>query len=92
MSAVLPDAHVNKNLEGPGFRARVQKFGGFLASMIMPNIGAFIAWGLITALFIPTGWLPNATLAELVSPMLFFLLPCSSGTPAARWCTASAAQ
>ena len=75
MSAVLPDAHVNKNLEGPGFRARVQKFGGFLASMIMPNIGAFIAWGLITALFIPTGWLPNATLAELVSPMLFFLLP-----------------
>ena len=29
--------------------------------MVMPNIGAFIAWGLITALFIPTGWLPNET-------------------------------
>ena len=56
MSAVLPDARVNKNLEGPGVRARVQKFGGYLAGMIMPNIGAFIAWGLITALFIPTGW------------------------------------
>src|SRR5690606_16790646 len=41
---VLPDARVNKNLEGTGFRARVQKFGGFLAGMIMPNIGAFIAW------------------------------------------------
>ena len=37
-------------------RARVQKWGGFLASMVVPNIGAFIAWGLITALFIPTGW------------------------------------
>ncbi|WP_231979741.1 hypothetical protein [Tessaracoccus coleopterorum] len=59
----LPDARVNKNLEGPGFRARVQRFGGQLAGMIMPNIGAFIAWGLITAMFIESGWLPNATLA-----------------------------
>ena len=57
----MPDATVNKNLEGGGFRARVQRFGGYLAGMIMPNIGAFIAWGLITALFIPTGWLPNAS-------------------------------
>ena len=36
---------------------RIQRFGGFLSSMVIPNIGAFIAWGLITALFIPTGWL-----------------------------------
>ena len=71
----LPDARVNKNLEGPGVRARVQKFGGYLAGMIMPNIGAFIAWGLITAFFIPKGWIPNATLAGMVGPMLFFLLP-----------------
>ena len=71
----LPDARVNKNLEGPGLRARIQKFGGYLAGMIMPNIGAFIAWGLITAMFIETGWLPNATLAGLVGPMLYFLLP-----------------
>jgi len=53
----------------------VQSFGRFLSSMVMPNIGAFIAWGLITALFIPTGWLPNETLAELVSPMITYLLP-----------------
>jgi PTS system mannitol-specific IIC component len=43
--------------------------------MVMPNIGAFIAWGLITALFIPTGWLPNAKMAALVGPMIKFLLP-----------------
>ncbi|MGO1629127.1 PTS mannitol transporter subunit IICBA [Microbacterium sp.] len=40
-----------------GFRVGVQRFGTFLSGMIMPNIAAFIAWGLITALFIPTGWL-----------------------------------
>ena len=38
-------------------RVKVQAFGRFLSGMVMPNIGAFIAWGLITALFIPTGWL-----------------------------------
>ena len=41
----------------------------------MPNIGAFIAWGFITALFIPTGWWPNASLGQLVEPMLRYLLP-----------------
>jgi mannitol PTS system EIICBA or EIICB component len=58
-----------------GWRARIQTFGGFLAGMVIPNIGAFIAWGLITAFFIETGWTPNADLAELVGPMIFFLLP-----------------
>ncbi|WP_281249109.1 PTS mannitol-specific transporter subunit IIBC [Halobacillus massiliensis] len=58
-----------------GMRARVQKFGSFLSGMIMPNIAAFIAWGIITALFIETGWLPNANLAEMVEPILFYLLP-----------------
>lgn len=57
------------------FRTRVQKFGGTLSSMIMPNIGAFIAWGLITALFIPTGWIPNETIAQLVDPTITYLLP-----------------
>ncbi|MHA6511498.1 PTS mannitol transporter subunit IICBA [Tessaracoccus sp. Z1128] len=80
----LPDARVNKNLEGPGLRAGIQKFGGYLAGMIMPNIGAFIAWGLITALFIETGWLPNATLAGLVGPMLYFLLPILIGHTGGR--------
>jgi len=56
-------------------KVRVQKFGNFLSSMVMPNIGAFIAWGLITALFIPTGWIPNENLAALVDPMVKYLLP-----------------
>ena len=43
--------------------------------MVMPNIGAFIAWGLITALFIATGWLPNEQLSTMVSPMLSYVLP-----------------
>jgi PTS system mannitol-specific IIC component len=65
----------------------VQKFGTFLSGMIMPNIGAFIAWGLITALFIEKGWIPvpalggfgtNAAGAPnvgLVGPMITYLLP-----------------
>src|ERR1700730_5086181 len=60
---------------GQGARVAVQKFGRFLSGMVMPNIGAFIAWGLITALFIPTGWIPNASLATLVGPMITYLLP-----------------
>ena len=40
-----------------GVRVRVQKLGTALSNMVMPNIGAFIAWGLITALFIEAGWL-----------------------------------
>lgn len=56
-------------------KAKVQRFGSHLSGMVMPNIGAFIAWGVITALFIETGWLPNEKLATLVSPMLTYLLP-----------------
>lgn len=54
---------------------QIQKFGRNLTAMIMPNIGAFIAWGLITAFFIPTGWIPNETLSSLVGPMILNLLP-----------------
>ena len=53
----------------------VQRFGRFLSGMVMPNIAVFIAWGFITALFIPTGWMPNETLAQMVAPMQRFLLP-----------------
>jgi PTS system mannitol-specific IIC component len=60
---------------GQSVRTGVQKFGTFLSGMIMPNIAAFIAWGLLTALFIPKGYLPNAELAGLVAPVLYFLLP-----------------
>jgi len=56
-------------------KIRVQNFGRFLSNMVMPNIGAFIAWGFITALFIPTGWLPNDDLVKLVGPMITYLLP-----------------
>ncbi len=56
-------------------KEKVQVFGRFLSGMVMPNIGAFIAWGLITALFIPTGWYPNEALGALVSPMASMLLP-----------------
>ena len=56
-------------------KLKVQRFGRFLSNMVMPNIGAFIAWGLITALFIPTGWLPNESLGKLVGPMITYLLP-----------------
>lgn len=56
-------------------KEKVQVFGRFLSGMVMPNIGAFIAWGLITALFIETGWSPNEKLAQFVTPMSTVLLP-----------------
>jgi mannitol PTS system EIICBA or EIICB component len=56
-------------------RESIQRFGRFLSGMVMPNIGAFIAWGFITALFIPTGWTPNEDLSSLVGPMIVYLLP-----------------
>jgi mannitol PTS system EIICBA or EIICB component len=56
-------------------KIKVQNFGRLLSNMVMPNIGAFIAWGLITALFIPTGWIPNETLASMVGPMIKYMLP-----------------
>lgn len=56
-------------------KAKVQKLGSTLSSMIMPNIGALIAWGVLTALFIPDGYFPNEQLAEMVGPMLNYLIP-----------------
>ncbi|SDC90910.1 PTS system D-mannitol-specific IIA component, Fru family /PTS system D-mannitol-specific IIB component, Fru family /PTS system D-mannitol-specific IIC component, Fru family [Mycolicibacterium neoaurum] len=50
-----------------GARVRVQKLGTALSNMVMPNIGAFIAWGLITALFIEQGWL-QALFTSLQDP------------------------
>ncbi|WP_174848301.1 PTS mannitol transporter subunit IICBA [Yersinia artesiana] len=68
----------------PDAKVRIQNFGRFLSNMVMPNIGAFIAWGIITALFIPTGWLPNETLAKLVGPMITYLLPLLIGFTGGR--------
>lgn len=74
-------------------KEHVQKFGRFLSGMVMPNIGAFIAWGLIAALFIPDGWLgkwgPAATINTMVGPMLQYLLPILIGYTGGR---ASAAR
>ena len=72
-------------------RVGVQKFGTFVSNMVLPNIAAFIAWGLITALFIETGWLPRLGVnaewvqmlggwgdhagAGVVGPMISYLLP-----------------
>ncbi|ULO06158.1 PTS mannitol transporter subunit IICBA [Paenibacillus sp. 19GGS1-52] len=64
-----------KQTSSGGARVKLQQFGRMLSGMVLPNIGAFIAWGLITALFIPTGWIPNASLAALVGPMITYLLP-----------------
>jgi len=58
-----------------GAQAAMQKFGRFLSGMVMPNIGSFIAWGFLTALFIPTGWLPNEYLAQVGGPMSKWLIP-----------------
>ncbi len=80
MSAVT----ATKAPEKASGKQKIQQFGRFLSGMVMPNIGAFIAWGLITALFIPTGWTPNETLATLVGPMISFLLPLLIGYTGGR--------
>jgi PTS system mannitol-specific IIC component len=69
---------------GGSVKAKLQRLGGFLAGMVIPNIGAFIAWGLITAFFIPTGWIPNEHLAKLVGPMITYLLPILIGYTGGR--------
>ncbi len=57
-------------------KTKVQRFGTALSGMIMPNISAIIAWGFLTALFmVPGGWFPNSHIAELINPMLHYLLP-----------------
>ena len=66
------------------FKSKVQRFGKFLSGMVMPNIGAFIAWGLITAFFIPSGWIPNETFGSLVDPMLKYFLPLLIGYTGGR--------
>ncbi|MBM6012897.1 MULTISPECIES: PTS mannitol transporter subunit IICB [Staphylococcus] len=61
--------------EKKGFSRKIQAFGSFLSSMIMPNIGAFIAWGFIAAIFIDNGWFPNKQLSQLAGPMITYLIP-----------------
>ncbi len=56
-------------------QVHVQRFGTFLSGMIMPNIPALIAWGIITMFFIPDGFTPNEALSTMVGPMIHYLLP-----------------
>ena len=66
-------------------KVKVQKFGTALSGMIMPNIGAIIAWGLTAAIFMtPNGWFPNAQINKLVQPMLIYLLPLLIGYTGGR--------
>lgn len=82
-SVAAPDAPAKSR---GGARVAVQKFGTFLSGMVMPNIAIFIAWGLITAFFIETGWTPVGVLGGfgetdgvanigLVGPILTYLIP-----------------
>lgn len=66
-------------------KARIQKLGTALSGMVMPNIAAIIAWGLITAIFMAEGWFPNKQIAELIGPMLNYLLPLLIGYVGEEW-------
>lgn len=65
-------------------REKLQSFGGFMAGMVIPNIGAILAWGLITAFFIPTGWIPSEKFAALVGPIINYLIPILVGYTGGR--------
>ncbi|MDF7639557.1 PTS mannitol transporter subunit IICBA [Lactobacillus sp. ESL0791] len=54
---------------------KIRHFGGIMSAMVMPNLGAFVGWGLMAALFIPHGWMPNAQLNQLVAPILNYVFP-----------------
>src|SRR4030095_8927964 len=65
-------------------RVHIQKFGTFLSNMIMPNIAAIIAWGLLTAFFIPVGWTPNEKIATADGPGIFHVLPVLTASTGGR--------
>lgn len=53
----------------------VQRFGKFLSAMIMPNIGALIAFGFLAAFFNSSGWIPHEGFATIFSAILVYLIP-----------------
>lgn len=65
-------------------KVNVQRFGRFLTKMVMPNIGAFIAWGIITACFNENGWIPNPNLMKMIEPMIIYMLPMLIGYTGGR--------
>lgn len=73
-----------------GVRKQIQKFGSFMAGMVMPTVGILIAWGLLAALFLTDynadgsvkamkGWVHNEWTAKsfglLIAPMMKYLIP-----------------
>lgn len=62
-------------------RVKLQRMGGKLSGMVIPNLGAFVGWGLLTALAI---WLDNDTLRLFITPMLNYLLPILIGVAAGK--------
>lgn len=62
-------------MSNKSFKVKLQKLGTTLSNMVMPNIPALIAWGVLTALVIPNGYLPNEELSKMVSPMLTYVIP-----------------
>ncbi|AZZ61385.1 PTS mannitol transporter subunit IICBA [Oenococcus oeni] len=65
----------SKTVPKKSLKTRVQKFGTSLSGMIMPNISSLVAWGLITAIFMAGGWIPNTHIATLITPMEIYLIP-----------------
>ncbi|WP_178918863.1 PTS mannitol transporter subunit IICBA [Buchnera aphidicola] len=63
---------------------KMQSFSRFLSNIMMPNISIFIIWGIMSAFFMPLGWYPNKILAQLISPMIFYLLPILIGYTGGR--------
>lgn len=53
-------------------RVKIQQFGSKLSNMVIPNLGAFIAWGLLTAVGIAIN---NDMMRSFITPMLNYLLP-----------------
>lgn len=76
-----PEADTSQVIKDPkkkeefSLKVKIQKLGTALSGMIMPNIGAIIAWGLIAAIFMAAGWFPNEKIATLINPMLHYLIP-----------------
>ena len=67
--------------EKVSYRVKAQRFGGKLSAMVLPNLGAFMGWGILTALGI---WLSNDMLKGFIAPMLTYLLPILIGVAAGK--------
>lgn len=66
---------MNQNSNSSTVLTKIRRFGGIMSAMVMPNLGAFVGWGLMAALFIPHGWMPNKELNQLIAPILDYVFP-----------------